>query len=157
MAHPIVTFFYLISTNSFVDSPYEHFRRKDPILMHVPRPSDAELRLLHVLWTRGPSTVRQVHEASAGQTGYTTTLKLLQIMHHKSLVSRDASGHAHVYEAAFSRDDLQRSLAADLADRAYAGSAGRLALHALSERGATAEELAEIRTLIKRMEGNRHD
>jgi len=121
----------------------------------TPRPSDAELRIIEILWDQGPSTVRQVHEALETETGYTTTLKLLQIMHHKSLASRDESGHAHIYEAAISREDLQRSQTVDLADRVYSGSAGRLALHALADRGATPEELAEIRALIEQMEEDR--
>jgi len=115
------------------------------------RPSDAELRILQVLWGQGPCTVRQVHETLGVDTGYTTTLKLLQIMHAKSLTSRDESGHAHIYEAAISREDLQRAQAVALTDRFYSGSAGRLALHALGERGATPEELVEIRALIERM------
>ena len=123
----------------------------------TPRPSDAELRILQVLWGQGPCTVRQVHEALGVDTGYTTTLKLLQIMHGKSLASRDESGHAHIYEAAISRDDLQRAQAVALADRFYSGSAGRLALHALADRGATPEELAEIRAFIERMEDDRDD
>ena len=122
----------------------------------TPMPSDAELKILQILWARGPSTVREVHEALGADTGYTTTLKLLQIMHHKSLTSRDESSHAHVYQAAMSQDGLQRAQAIALADRIYSGSTGRLALHALADRGATPEELAEIRALIERMEGDGH-
>lgn len=118
----------------------------------IPKPADAELRILQILWQKGPATVRQVHEAVAGDTGYTTTLKTLQIMLRKDLVSRDEAGHAHVYQAAMSRDDMQQALAFDLADRAYSGSAARLALHALSGRGATREELAEIRNLLDHLD-----
>ena len=114
-----------------------------------PRPTDAELAILGVLWTRGPSTVRQVHDAlSARDTGYTTTLKLMQIMADKGLVSRDESARTHVYQARSSRDETQRQLVNDLLDRAFGGSAAALVLQALSAQPTSAEELAEIQQLI---------
>jgi predicted transcriptional regulator len=118
----------------------------------LPRPTDAELAILRVLWERGPATVRQVHEALAGDraTGYTTTLKLMQIMAEKGLVTRDESARTHVYEARVSRDRTQRQLVSDLIDRAFGGSAAALVLQALSAQPASDEELGEIRRLIDR-------
>lgn len=118
----------------------------------TPRPTDAELAILRVLWERGPATVRQVHEVLAGDraTGYTTTLKLMQIMAEKGLVTRDESARTHVYEARISRDRTQRQLVNDLIDRAFGGSAAALVLQALSAQPASEEELVEIRQLIDR-------
>ena len=115
-----------------------------------PRPTDAELAILRVLWERGPSTVRQVHEALSGrrETGYTTTLKLMQIMAEKRLVDRDESSRTHVYTASMSAAHTQGQLLNDLVDRAFGGSAAALVLRALSTRSATDDELREIRRLI---------
>jgi BlaI family transcriptional regulator, penicillinase repressor len=115
------------------------------------RPTEAELAILQVLWERGPSTVRQVFEALAGEreTGYTTTLKLMQIMAEKGLVSRDESDRTHVYAARASRRRTQRQLVRDLTDRAFGGSAAALVLQALSETPPSAEELDEIRRLVE--------
>lgn len=117
----------------------------------LPKPTEAELTILRVLWQRGPSTVRQVHEAlnETKKTGYTTVLKFLQIMHEKGLVSRDEEPYAHVYEACLPQEQSQRTLVADLLDRAFEGSMSRLLVQALSTRKATAEELAEIRKVLK--------
>jgi predicted transcriptional regulator len=117
----------------------------------LPKPTEAELAILGVLWNRGPSTVRQVHEAlkAARKTGYTTVLKFMQIMHDKGLVARDEKPYAHVYEARLPRDQAQRTLVADLLDRAFEGSMSRLLLQALSSRKATPEELSEIRKILK--------
>jgi predicted transcriptional regulator len=115
-----------------------------------PRPTDSELAILRILWERGPSTVRQVHEALAGtrETGYTTTLKLMQIMADKGLVTRDESARTHVYAAHASEQQTQRQLVKDLVDRAFGGSAAALVLHALNSDGASPAELKEIRKLI---------
>lgn len=115
-----------------------------------PRPTDAELAILQVLWQHGPSTVRQVHERLSGtrETGYTTTLKLMQIMAEKGLVTRDESARTHVYRARRSRDETQRQLVRDLLDRAFGGSAAALVMQALSAQPASAEELREIRRLL---------
>ena len=120
-----------------------------------PRPTDAELAILRVLWQRGPSTVRDVHEDlnRDGATGYTTILKLLQIMTEKGHVVRDETERAHVYEARYSEQKTQRQLLGDLADRAFGGSAAKLVMQALSGRKATAEELGAIRELLERLEG----
>lgn len=117
-----------------------------------PLPTDAELRILHVLWEIGPASVRAVVERLPG-TGYTTVLKFLQIMHRKGLVARDESAHAHVYAPLAPRQELERRLAQDLTERAFGGSAARLALQALSGQSATAAELAQIRDLLDRLEG----
>jgi BlaI family transcriptional regulator, penicillinase repressor len=116
----------------------------------LPRPTDAELAILRVLWEHGPSTVRQVHEALAGtrDTGYTTTLKLMQIMADKRLVTRDESARTHVYTASVNEERTQGQLVKDLVDRAFGGSAKALVLRALSAEGTTAEELRDIRKLI---------
>jgi predicted transcriptional regulator len=123
----------------------------------LPRPTDAELAILRVLWDAGPTTVRQVHEAMAGDrdTGYTTTLKLMQIMAEKGLVTRDESSRTHVYAARVSRDRTQRQLVNDLIDRAFGGSAAALVLQALSAQPTSAEELGEIRRLIDDYRHNR--
>jgi BlaI family transcriptional regulator, penicillinase repressor len=116
-----------------------------------PKPTEAELAILRVLWQRGPSTVRQVHEAlnAAKRTGYTTVLKFMQIMTEKGLVSRDEKPYAHVYQARLPREQAQRTLVADLLDRAFEGSMSGLVLRALSMRKATPEELSEIRKILK--------
>ena len=120
----------------------------------TPRPTDTELAILRVLWHRGPSTVREVHAELAGQegVGYTTVLKMLQIMADKGLVERDTSARAHVYRAAESEGETQRDLIGDLLDRAFDGSAGRLVMQALATRPATAAELTEIRRLLDTLE-----
>jgi BlaI family transcriptional regulator, penicillinase repressor len=115
-----------------------------------PRPTDAELAILRVLWERGASTVRQVHEALAKtrDTGYTTTLKLMQIMADKGLVKRNETARSHVYSASAGEEQTQRQLVQDLVDRAFGGSAAQLVLRALSAEGASEAELKEIRKLI---------
>ena len=119
-----------------------------------PRPTDAELAILRVLWSAGPSTVRQVQETlnQSQPTGYTTVLKLMQIMTDKGLVVRDESQRTHVYRAKAPQDQTQRQLVCDLLDRAFAGSAQKLVMQALSVKKATPAELARIRELIDRLE-----
>jgi len=112
------------------------------------KPTDAELAILRVLWTRGRSTVRQIAEALDREAGYTTILKLLQIMTEKGLVARDESSRTHVYEAAFTEDETQRQLVGDLLDRAFNGSAAKLVLQALAAKKATPAELAVIRKML---------
>jgi predicted transcriptional regulator len=123
----------------------------------IPRPTDAELHILRVLWERGPSTVREVHDAlsSTQATGYTTVLKLMQIRTEKGLVVRDESERAHVYEARHSEQRMQRQIVADLVERAFGGSSAKLVMQALSGRKASAAELSEIRELLDRLEGDR--
>jgi len=118
------------------------------------RPTDAELAILQVLWDRGPSTVRQVFESLADrETGYTTTLKLMQIMSEKGLVRRDESARTHVYAAAVSRDKTQQHLVRDLLDRAFGGSAASLVMQALSSHPTSADERREIEQLIAEYKG----
>jgi len=120
----------------------------------APRPTDAELAILRVLWDRGPSTVREVHEAlrDSQDSGYTTVLKLLQIMTEKGLVDRDASQRAHVYVSRLGEHRTQRQLLRDLVDRAFGGSPAKLVLQALSASKASPQEMKEIRRLLDQME-----
>jgi predicted transcriptional regulator len=113
------------------------------------KPTDAELNILTVLWSRGPSTVRQIAEDMGREAGYTTILKLLQIMTEKGLVIRDEGARTHVYEAAYTQDQTQRQLVTDLLDRAFAGSAAQLVLQALAASKTSPEELAEIKKLLR--------
>jgi predicted transcriptional regulator len=123
----------------------------------LPRPTDAELEILRVLWDRNEATVREVHDAIARSrpAGYTTVLKLLQIMTDKGLVRRDESERAHVYRARLARRDTERQLVDDLLDRAFGGSASRLVMQALAGRAASAEEIAEIRKMLDEAGGKR--
>ena len=116
--------------------------------------TDAELQILNLLWQRGPSTVREVHEAltAVRDIRYTTTLKTLQVMTGKGLVKRDESRRAHVYEAAVDREETQQSLVGDLVDRVFNGSAAGLVAGALSARKASAEEITKIRELLDEAE-----
>jgi predicted transcriptional regulator len=120
----------------------------------LPRPTDAELEILKVLWRRGPSTVREVFETlgESKTTGYTTVLKFMQIMAEKGLVVRDESERAHRYEPAAPEDETQRRLVGDLLRKAFDGSAKKLVLQALSTERATADELGEIRRLLDELE-----
>ncbi|SEU25127.1 BlaI/MecI/CopY family transcriptional regulator [Stigmatella erecta] len=118
----------------------------------LPRPTDAELAILRVLWERGASTVRDVHDSLQDGTGYTTVLKLMQIMTEKGLVVRDESQRAHVYSARVAQQKTQRQLVADLVDRAFGGSPAQLALQALSSKKTSPEELAELRRLLDSLE-----
>ncbi len=120
----------------------------------LPRPTDAELEILTILWSRGPATVREVHEAIAVRkpTQYTTVLKMLQIMAEKGLVRRNEKQRAHIYEAARPQEWTQRQLAGDLLQRAFNGSAKSLMVGALSARKASREELSELRRLLDEYE-----
>jgi BlaI family transcriptional regulator, penicillinase repressor len=118
----------------------------------IPRPTEAELELLRVLWDKEPATVREIcDELNRGRAfGYTTVLKLLQIMHAKGLVLREESSRAHLYRSAISQDAMQSRFLRDLSTRLFSGSAAQLALHALSMEPASAEELNEIRALLEK-------
>src|SRR5690348_11124882 len=120
----------------------------------LPKPTDAELELLTVLWSRGPSTVREVHAVIAGRkpTQYTTVLKQMQIMAEKGLVRRDEQQRAHIYEAARPRESTQRQLAGDLLQRAFDGSARNLMMGALAARKASKKELDDLRRLLDEYE-----
>ncbi len=118
-------------------------------------PTDAELRILQVLWDGGPATVREVQDRLGGERGsrsYTNYLKLLQNLHEKGLVSRDESGRAHVYEAAVPREPIQRRVLDDVIDKAFGGSAARLVVRALSDEQMSEAEREEIRALLDGLE-----
>jgi predicted transcriptional regulator len=118
------------------------------------RPTDAELAILRVIWSRGPSTVREVFAdlRAERETGYTTVLKLMQIMTGKGLLRRDESLRPQVYQPARSQHQTQRQLVGDLLDRAFSGSPGSLVLQALSSKKTTAEEREQIRALLDELE-----
>jgi predicted transcriptional regulator len=118
-------------------------------MVKLPRPTESELAILRVLWAHGPSTVRQVHERLEGRgVGYTTTLKLMQIMADKGLVGRDESARTHVYTARVSEDRTQRQLVRDLVERAFGGSAAALVQQALSAQKTSPDEVQAIKQLI---------
>jgi predicted transcriptional regulator len=118
------------------------------------RPTDAELEILNTLWERGPSTVRDVHEAMhhARGTGYTTTLKLMQIMAEKGLLVRDEAQRAHVYRPSATRSRTLGEITADLLERAFGGSPERLVMHLLGSRKVSPREIARIRELLDEQE-----
>jgi len=119
-----------------------------------PRPTDAELDILAVLWDQGPSTVREVHERlhRPRGAGYTTTLKLMQIMAGKELVERDESQRAHVYRPALSKSRTAGKMTGELLDRLFGGSAERLMMHLLGSRKVSRKEIARIRKMLDEVE-----
>ncbi|HVR43031.1 MAG TPA: BlaI/MecI/CopY family transcriptional regulator [Thermoanaerobaculia bacterium] len=120
----------------------------------LPRPTDSELAILRVLWDRGECTVREVHDVLSGSSpiGYTTVLKLMQIMTEKGLVERDETRRAHVYRSRATEQKTQRQLLHDLVDRAFAGSASKLVMQALASNRTSADDLKEIRGVLARLE-----
>ena len=118
-------------------------------------PTDAELDILAVLWRRGASTVREVHDDLRKDSGYTTTLKQMQMMMDRKLVVRNERFRSHVYEAAAPKEDTRQQIAGDLLRRAFDGSARNLMLGALNAQPASDEELAEIRALVRDFEKKR--
>jgi BlaI family penicillinase repressor len=120
------------------------------------KPTAAELQILQVLWDRGPSTVREVHDALNQEKalGYTTVLKLMQIMTAKGLVRRDENQRAHVYEAQQPAEKTKRQFAADMLQRVFDGSARELMLHALAARRSSKKEIEELRSLLDEHERN---
>jgi BlaI family penicillinase repressor len=139
------------STKIFVDIT------KGFVYIVVMKPTTAELEILGTLWRLGKATVRQVYAAQGKNktTGYTTTLKLMQIMAQKGLVVRDESERTHVYRAAIKKEATQRQMAADLVDRVFGGSSAELVLRVLSHKRASREEIAEIRRMLDECEGGR--
>ena len=119
-----------------------------------PRPTEGELEILHVLWTHDACTVREVHDVLRPDigTGYTTTLKLLQVMHAKGLVERDDTQRAHVYRAAVSKERTQKRFLLDMVQRVFEGSSSQLVLHALGSQHASRQELREIRSLLNKLD-----
>jgi BlaI family penicillinase repressor len=120
----------------------------------IPQPTEAELEILQLLWTNEPCTVRDIHDALhvRGGTGYTTALKLLQVMHAKGLVKRDDSQRAHVYRAAVSKERTQESFMVDMLQRVFEGSSSQLVLHALGMQRASRAELDSIRLFLNKID-----
>jgi predicted transcriptional regulator len=125
----------------------------------LPRPTEAELEILTVLWSRGPSTVREVHDAVSQRkpAQYSTVLKFMQIMAEKGLVRRNEKQRAHIYEAAQPREWTQQRLAGDLLQRAFGGSAKNLLMGALSARKASKQELDELRKILDEYEKDEYE
>ena len=121
----------------------------------LPKPTEAELELLRVLWSKRSATVREIHEEIAHERalGYTSVLKVLQIMTEKGLVQRTESGKAHLYRATVSQQETQSQMLRDLSDRLFSGSATQLAMHALSMQPASAQDLEEVRKILVERSG----
>ena len=122
---------------------------------NLPQPTRTELNILRILWSKGQGTVREVHEAlnEVENSGYTTALKMLQVMHQKGLVRRDDSSRAHVYSAVVTKEDTQRNFITDLRNRLFDGSTSQLVLQALgNSEQPDKEQLEKIRALIEEME-----
>lgn len=121
-----------------------------------PKPTEAELEILSVLWAHGPSTVRAIHEilSQSKATGYTTTLKILQKMAEKGLVVRDESQRSHVYQAAVQAENTQRQLVNELIEKAFGGAAEKLVMQALSSRKVDPKEIETLRKLLDELEEN---
>ena len=121
----------------------------------TPRPTNKELAILGILWNNGPSTVRQINEKmnECQRTGYTTTLKLMQIMTEKGLLVRDDSKFQHVFRPAMSEATTQKQVVGDLLDKVFGGSAEKLVMRALSAKKVPAKELAQIKKMIEKIEG----
>jgi len=119
------------------------------------KPTDRELTILRILWDRGPSTVREVNEVMTKDrdTGYTTTLKLMQIMAEKRILIRDESQRQHVYKVAITEEKTQKQLVGDLLERAFSGSAEKLVMRALSAKKVSAKELERIREMLDELKG----
>jgi len=123
-----------------------------PTSRQLPRPTEGELELLRILWQKGSATVRDLHEEvnRTRALGYTSVLKLLQIMTEKGLVKREEAGKAHIYQASATEHATQDQILRDMSQRLFSGSAAKLALHALSMEPVNDRELEELRTLIER-------
>ena len=123
----------------------------------LPKPTEVELELLQALWEKGEATVRELYEVISEQRplGYTSVLKMLQIMTEKGLVERTEAGKAHIYRASASQQETQSQLLRDLSERLFAGSAAQLAMHALAMEPASAEEIEEIRKIIRQKKEKR--
>ena len=124
------------------------------VKIKVSQPTDREQEILGILWKRGPCTVKQINEEmnKNEQTGYTTTLKLMQIMHEKGLLVRDDSKYKHIYKPALSEEKTQRQIVGDMLDKAFSGSAAKLVMRLLSSKKLSANELDNIKKFIKDME-----
>ena len=125
--------------------------------MNYPRPTDGELQILQVLWNQGPSTVKEVNEflSEDREVGYTTTLKIMQIMHDKGLLSREKDGRTHIYKAKVSREQTQSQMVNKLLNTAFKGSAAQLVMSALGNHETSEEELDKIRRFLDELEGGK--
>jgi len=120
------------------------------------QPNEVEMSILRVLWDRGPSTVRQVHEALSGRdTGYTSTLKMMQVMFEKRLLARDESQRPQVYRPAAPEEHTQKQIVRDLIQKVFGGSARKLVLRAVESQKLPPDEVAAIRELLKKLEGDK--
>ena len=145
------------TTKIFVDTTNVFVVQSLPMQPEPHKPTVSELEILRVLWARGPSTVREVHDSLKEKRtlGYTTVLKLLQIMAAKGIVRRNESQRAHVYEAGLPAEQTKRQLAGDMLQRVFEGSASELMMHALAGKRASREEIEELRRLLDEYERNR--
>ena len=127
--------------------------------MNIPKPTDSELAILQELWKRGPSTVKVIHEALSANRdiGYTTALKLMQIMHEKGLLTREREGKTHIYQPAVSQEKVQKQLLNKLVDTAFQGSAMKLIMQALGNENTSTDELTQIKSFIEKLEGGQNE
>ena len=120
------------------------------------KPTDSELEILQILWQKGSCTVREVNEILSsereGEVGYTTTLKLMQIMHEKGMVERDTSSRTHVYKALLNPDSTRRTILNKVIDTVFNGSASQLVMQALSNRKSSKEEIEEIKRYLDQLD-----
>jgi predicted transcriptional regulator len=144
-------------TKIFVDTTNAFVVQSVSMKQPPQKPTASELEILRVLWTRGPSTVREVHDALSEKKalGYTTVLKLLQIMTTKGTVRRNETQRAHVYESCLPAEQTKRQLAGDMLQRVFEGSASQLMMHALAGRKSSPEEISELRRMLDEYERNR--
>ena len=126
---------------------------------NLPKPTEGELEILRIIWQQGPSTVRQVNDqlAKIKDVGYTTTLKIMQIMSDKGLLTRDTSGKTHVYRVSVSQEKTQQQLVNRLLESAFGGSAMKMVMQALGNKKSTSEEIKEIREFLDQLEGGKND
>lgn len=145
-------------TKNFVNNVGRSIMRRKPNKQSLPPPTNTELSILNVLWHWGPGTVREIlrrfNEDREAEAGYTTILKMLQVMYEKGLVNRDASQRPQVYRAALREEETQRQLVTDLLEKAFGGSAKKLVMQALAAKETSEKELAQIERLLDKVEGD---
>lgn len=132
---------------------YETIRSKAEIMTKNIKPTESELEILQILWQKGASTVREVHEIleKSKPVGYTSTLKLMQIMHEKGQVSRDTSSRTHIYTALLNREKTQRQMVKRMIDNVFDGSAANLVMQALGNHKTNPEEIEQIKTFLEQL------
>ncbi len=151
----------LFNTNIFVDLlmlRYSSYNLDTKVIVQPPmsKPTEAELEILSLLWELKEASVRQIHErlSETKDTGYTTTLKIMQIMHAKGMVSRDEENRSHIYKPATNQKETQKSLLKNLVTTAFGGSAQKLVMQALGQENPSKEDLNEIRAFLDQLENN---